>query len=177
MCGVGFAYFMIVPAPYTGIATLTIDTRKFQLFQQSAGLGDQSIGSSGEVESQLEVLKSENLALKVINELHLADDPEFGTAAAMPIISRLIETRRPESESWRTRNALRIFDKRFTVRRRGISYVIDINFESANSDRAAQIANVIAQAYITDQLEAKYQVTREGSKWLEGRIKELRDQV
>src|SRR5262249_13729697 len=119
MCGIGFTYFIVVPAPYTGVATLTIDTRKFQLFQQPVSLGDQSFESSAEVESQLEVLKSENIALKVINDLHLADDSEFGTAAAIPIISSLVETRRPDSEAWRTRNALRIFDKRFTVKRRG----------------------------------------------------------
>jgi len=97
MCGIGFTYFIVVPAPYTGLATLTIDTRKFQLFQQPAPLGDQSMGfeSSAEVESQLEVLKSENVALKVINDLHLADDPEFGTAAAIPIISSLIKGEGP----------------------------------------------------------------------------------
>src|SRR5262245_55946645 len=179
MCGLGFTYFVAVPAPYTGVATLAIDTRKFQLFQQSASLGDQSVDSAAQVESQLEVLKSEKIALKVISELHLADDPEFGYAAAIPIvfISNLLERRRPESEIWRTRNALRLFDKRFTLRRRGMAYVIDINFESLSPDRAAQIANAIAHAYITDQFEAKYEVTREGSKWLEGRIRELRDQV
>ena len=177
MCGVGFIYFVVVPAPYRGVATLALESRKFQLFQQSASLGDQPIDSSAEVESQLEVLKSENLALKVIDELHLADDADFGKAAGIPIVSNLIETRRPESESWRRRNALRIFNQHYTVQRRGISYMIDIIFESANPERAAQIANAIAQAYITDQFDAKYQVTREGSKWLEGRIKEVRDQV
>lgn len=177
MSGVGFIYFVAVQAPYTGVAILEIESRKFQLFQQSASLGDQAIDSFAEVESQLEVLKSENLALKVINELHLADDAEFGKAAAIPIVSNLIETQRPESESWRTRNALRIFDKHYTVMRRGNSYMIEISFESANPERAAQIANAIAQAYITGQFDAKYQVTREGSKWLENRIKELRDQV
>ncbi|MGB6394938.1 MAG: polysaccharide biosynthesis tyrosine autokinase [Bradyrhizobium sp.] len=173
MCGIGFTYFLVVPAPYTGVAILKIDTRKFQLFQQPASLGDQTID---EVESHLEALKSENLALKIITELHLADDDEFGRAAAIPIISNLIETPRPESEAWRIRNALRIFDKRYTVERKGIS-LIGISFESANAERSAQIANAIAQAYIAEQLDAKYEVTREGSKWLEGRIKELRDQV
>src|SRR5258708_10790917 len=32
--GLGVAYFLAVPAPYTAVATLTIDIRKFQLFQQ-----------------------------------------------------------------------------------------------------------------------------------------------
>lgn len=173
MCGVGLAYFMAVPAPYTGIAMLKIDTRKFQLFQQPVSLGDEA---GAAVESHIEALKSENLALKVIEELHLADDDEFGRAAVIPIISSLIERRKPESQAWRIRNALRIFEKRYTVEAQGIS-LIGINFESASAERSAQIANAIAQTYVTEQLAAKYEITREGSKWLEGRIKELHDQV
>jgi succinoglycan biosynthesis transport protein ExoP len=176
MGAVGFSYLLVVRAPYTGVAILKIDTRKFQLFQQSASLGDQSIDGAAEVESHIQALKSENLALRVITELHLADDAEFGRAAAIPVVSNLIETRRPESEAWRIRNALRIFDKHYTVERQGV-YLISISFESANAERSAQIANAIAQAYIAEQLDAKYEVTREGSKWLEGRIKELRDRV
>src|ERR1700674_4464983 len=120
MCVIGFTYFIAVPTPYVGKAILKIDNRKFQLFQQPASLGDQMIDAGADVESHLEGLKSENLALKVIAELHLADDAEFGLAAAIPIISNLIETRMPESEAWRTRNALRIFEKRYTVERQGM---------------------------------------------------------
>jgi succinoglycan biosynthesis transport protein ExoP len=177
MCGVGFAFLMAMPASYLATATLQIDTRKFQLFQQPANLGDQTINNFQELESQLEVLKSENLELKVVDELHLADDPEFGNAAAIPLVSKLFESQKPDSQAWRRRNAQRIIDKQLTVARRGMSYLIDINVETANPNRAAPIANAIAQAYITSQIEAQYQVTREGSKWLEGRIKELRDQV
>jgi succinoglycan biosynthesis transport protein ExoP len=173
MCGLGLTYVLVVPAPYTGAAILKIDTRKFQLFQQSASLGDDA---GAVIESHIEGLKSENLALKIIDEFHLADDAEFGLAAAIPVISNLIERRRPESEAWRIRNALRIFDKHYTVERWGM-YLIQIRFESANAERSAQIANAITQAYITEQLNAKYEITREGSKWLEGRIEELRDQV
>jgi uncharacterized protein involved in exopolysaccharide biosynthesis len=92
MCGLGLTYFLVVPAPYTGAAILKIDTRKFQLSQQSASLGNDA---GPEVESHLEALKSENLALKIIDEFHLADDAEFGLAAAIPVISNLIEKRRP----------------------------------------------------------------------------------
>jgi len=174
---IGFTYFIAVPAPYVGKAILKIDTRKFQLFQQQAGtLGDQMIDAGADVEGHLEALKSENLALKVITEFHLADDAEFGLAAAIPIISNLIETRNPESEAWRIRNALRVFEKRYTVDRQGV-FLIAISFESANAERSAQIANTIAQSYITEQLDTKYEVTRQGSKFLERRISELRDQL
>ena len=54
---------------------------------------------------------------------------------------------------------------------------MDINFTSTSPGKAAQIANAIADAYITDQLESKYQATRRASKWLQDRIKELRAQA
>jgi succinoglycan biosynthesis transport protein ExoP len=176
MCGIGLIYFMASPEPYIAKAVLKIDTRKFQLFQQPTSLGDQLVDAGADVESHLEALRSENLALKVISELHLADDAEFGLATAIPMISNLFETRKPETESWRVRNALRIFEKRCTIERQGV-FLIAINCESANAERSAQIANAVAQAYIAQQLDAKYEVTRQGSKWLEGRIRELRSQV
>jgi len=43
--------------------------------------------------------------------------------------------------------------------------------------RAAQVANAIADSYIVDQLEAKYQTTKRASGWLQDRIAELRNQA
>ena len=63
------------------------------------------------------------------------------------------------------------------VKRVGLSYVILINFRSYDPARAAEIANAVADAYIVDQLEAKYQATRRAGAWLQDRIKELREQV
>ena len=102
--------------------------------------------------------------------------PNSAWPPAIPIISNLIETRKPESEAWRIRNALRIFEKHYTVERQGV-FLIAISFESANAERSAQITNAVAQSYITQQLDAKYEVTRQGTKFLERRIGELRDQV
>ena len=53
-----------------------IDTRKVQIFQQQSILGDIPIDTA-QVESQVEVLKSENIASAVIKNLHLTEDPEF----------------------------------------------------------------------------------------------------
>ena len=58
---------------------LLIDSRKIQLFQQQSILGDIPIDTAS-VDSQVEVLKSENVALSVIKDLHLTQDPEFVAA-------------------------------------------------------------------------------------------------
>ena len=55
---------------------MLIDTKKVQLFQQQSMFSDMPIDAST-VESQVEILKSETIALAVIKQLHLTDDPEF----------------------------------------------------------------------------------------------------
>jgi polysaccharide biosynthesis transport protein len=163
------ALFLIFSAPtYKATATVGIDTAKFQLFQP---VGELSIESSAAVESQLEILRSEKIALQVIKDLHLTDKippapdgSSFGSSAT-------------PTEFEYTRQLLAFLHKRLTIRRIGIAWIIEISFESSDPERAAQYANAFADAYITDQLDAKYQTTRQATTWLEGRIKEVREQT
>src|SRR6516162_10783130 len=68
-------YLFTTPPSFTAVAKLMIDSsRKVQPFQQM--IGDIS-PESWSVDSQVEVLQSENVALAVIKELHLTEDPEF----------------------------------------------------------------------------------------------------
>ena len=55
--------------------------------------------------------------------------------------------------------------------------MIEIDFQSLSADRAAKIANAIANAYVVDTLEAKYQATKTAGGWLQDRLKELRQQA
>ena len=72
----GFIYLLTTPPSYTATATMLIDTKKVQLFQQQSMFSDMPIDASA-VESQVEILKSENIALAVIKKLNLTEDPEF----------------------------------------------------------------------------------------------------
>jgi succinoglycan biosynthesis transport protein ExoP len=175
-------YLFTTPPSFTATAKLIIDTHKIQLFQQQSMLGDLPVDSST-VDSQVEILKSENVSLSVIKELHLTEDPEFTgpssglIGAIRGFIDGLFASSEPASEFGLTRRALNVFENQVDVKRVGMTYVIDINFRSLNAERAGQIANAIADAYIVDQLESKYQATRRASIWLQDRIKELREQA
>src|ERR1700736_3767289 len=72
----GFIYALTSPPNYTAIATMLIDTKKVQMFQQQSMFNDMPIDSSM-IESQVEIFKSESIALAVIDHLHLDQDPEF----------------------------------------------------------------------------------------------------
>ena len=190
----GVVYLINTPPSYTAKADLIIDSRKVNLLpvHQQAIFGDFPLDDAA-VDSQVEVLKSENVALSVIKNLHLMQDHEFnapsgGLIGAIvgfvfnpigPIVS-LIANRtgssEPTSEHELTRQAIGALKGGLSVKRVGFSYVIEIAFGSTNPDLAARIANGIADAYILDQMEAKYQATQRASSWLQDRIRELRDQ-
>jgi polysaccharide biosynthesis transport protein len=178
----GVVYVLNTPPSYTAQATMIIDTNKVNIFKQQQIIGDLPVDSSM-IESQVEILRSENVALAVIKQLHLTEDPEFVgfggglIGNAYGIVSTWLGLVGPESELELRRRASETFAKRLAVKRVGLAYVIAISFRAYKADRAAQIANAVADAYITDQLAAKFQATQRASAWLQDRIGELRDQA
>ena len=178
----GLIYVITARPSFTAQAQLMIDARKMQVFQQQSIMGDIPIDTA-QVESQVEVLKSENIALAVIKKLHLTDDPEFvGSGGGLlgtlfGFVFSPFGYDQATSEFQLTRQAIKVFQDRLSIKRVGLTYVIQIAFQSYDAERAAQIVNAIADAYVVDQLDAKYQATRRASTWLQDRIKELRAQV
>jgi succinoglycan biosynthesis transport protein ExoP len=183
-------YLFTTPPSFTAVAKLMIDSRKVQLFQkesQQMVLGD----DSWSVDSQVEILQSENVGLAVIKDLHLTEDAEFVAPSdglfrtIMGLVSNPLElfkiftggsSEEQPSEFALTRAALGRLQSQLTISRAGLTYVINIGFRSHDPQRAAQVANAVAEAYIVDQLESKYEATRRAGTWMRDRIKELRDQ-
>jgi succinoglycan biosynthesis transport protein ExoP len=177
------AVYLFTAAPlYSGKVEMIIDTRKVQVFAQQSVLGDIAIDAAT-VDSQVEIMKSEGIALSVIKDQHLTEDPEFvGTGGGFigsifNLFGNLFSTATPASSFELTRRAVGVFEGRLKVRRIGLTYVMEITFRSHNPERAAQIANAVADAYILDQLEAKYQTTRRAAQWLQDRLRELRTEA
>ena len=152
-----------------------------QVLQQSI-LSNDPI-SSAMVDSQIEILKSENFVLSIVKNLHLTQDPEFvgSSGGLMGRVTNLlfhpVASNAPISESELTQRAVNVFEKRLAAARVGMAYVIEISFQSTNPDRAALIANAVADAFITDQLDAKYQTIKRATAWLQDRLNELRGQA
>ena len=68
-------YLFTTPPLYRGHAEIMIDPGKVQLFQHSI-FGDDPINAQM-VDSQIEILKSDNFALSIIKKLQLIQNPEF----------------------------------------------------------------------------------------------------
>jgi polysaccharide biosynthesis transport protein len=190
----GAVYIFTSPAYYTGHAVLVIDTQKNRVFEGQSPFGDLPLDSAA-VDTQIAILSSQKIALSVIKDLHLNEDPEFisprigilGTVAgfvtiaisgALNFISPSPQSvDEPSAQDWLTQIAVNTFQNNLTVQRVGMTYAIDIGFRSLNASRAAEIANAVANAYIVDSLEAKYDITRRAGVWLQERLKDLREQA
>jgi succinoglycan biosynthesis transport protein ExoP len=185
----GVVYVLTSPARYTGYATIVIDTHVNQLFQQQSPFGDAPVDSTM-VDTQIEILKSDSIAASVVKDLHLTDDPEF-TSPRAGFVGTIVNfvtgffsfgssgtndasDVSPDERLMRT--AIWTLESHLSVKRVGLTYAIAIDYQSLSPDRAAQVANAVADAYVVDKLEAKYQTTRRAAMWLQDRLKELQQQ-
>jgi len=180
----GLTYLFTAVPTYIATASMLIDTRKAQVFEQQTTRNDVVV-DAGMVQSQIEVLKSENVSRAVIKQLKLTNDPEFAgskdpgfvRSILTPIFAIFGGAAEQSSPSLVMRKVLAAFEANRTVTRVGQSYVMEIGFQSTNPDKAARVANGIADAYFDDQLQAKYEATRRASIWLQDRLEELRAQT
>ncbi|MGI8568644.1 MAG: polysaccharide biosynthesis tyrosine autokinase [Methylocella sp.] len=178
----GLLYLLITPPSFTASGMMVIDSHRLQLLQQKPDLGTNAI-DPGTVQTEVEVLLSRTISLAVIRELRLTEDPEFagGNGGLLGFVLKLVPglggSGGIASGAQLTDRALAAFESRRTVARVPPAYVIEIGFRSLDPVKSARIANAIADAYVTEQLDAKYQATRRASAWLEERNKELRKQA
>ncbi len=174
----GLVYLLTTAPSFTSNAMLLIDSSKLRVLQQQdTPISDVPIDTA-QVETQVEILKSENIGLSVVKDLKLTEDPEFVGPGSGLIgwISGLFGSK-IQSDTKRDRTALAAFLTKRSIARVARTYVLDISFTSLSPARSAEIANAIADAYIVDQLQSKYQATKRASAWLQDRIKELRQQA
>ena len=177
---------------YTGETLIILDQQKTKIIDASAvmsGLG----GDSATVDSQVEILKSRSLARRVVEDLNLVDDPEFNDALKQPSVLRWVDPRfwiaslvnsASNDSSTEEQKKEATIDKvvgevvkRTEISRRGFTYVMSLKFTSENPTKAAKIANTLADAYVVDQLEAKFNATKKANEWLSSRLLSLRQQV
>jgi succinoglycan biosynthesis transport protein ExoP len=182
----GGAYVAFSPSRFTAQADMRIDTKKIAWKQSEEMASEVSAVDDATVESEMETTKSEKIAKMVVERLRLTDDPEFvGSGAGLwsrltgQLLTLLhlngIEAA-PSSDD-RLRSALATLKSNLRVNRVGRSYVEEIVYTSLVPAKAANIANAFADAYIEDQLQAKYEQTHRASDWLQQRIAELRQQA
>jgi exopolysaccharide transport family protein len=176
-------FVMEITPRYTATAVVMLDERKHNLEDAAAVLS--GLGSDqATIQNQVQILTSLELAGRVVDKLKLDQDPEFNPKLGS--FSKFARSINPLNwfAASSTQNAItgqdpehaavvRRFLERVGVSPIGLSTAMKVSFTSESPEKAKQIAAGIANAYVEDQLEAKFQATQKATQWLSGRISEL----
>ncbi len=188
MVGLGVLYLVIAPPVFTATAAVMVDTRRNQMMQlNNEQQVTDALTDAALVDSQVETLKSEQIARAVIAKLALDADPEFIGEPPGPVglfvgdltrkVRQWLDLEEETDPDAPVKLALEAFGKALEVKRVGTSYVIEIAFSAKDKAKSARIANAVADTYISDQVGFRSDVMRRAGNWLETRILELRKQA
>jgi polysaccharide biosynthesis transport protein len=151
-----FSYLMLQTPQYSATALVMINPRQERVLD-SESVVSQLPRDSSTIDSEIELLRSPAL----LNEL--------GQALGM---MRRSDPSAPTSEDIASSLAGAI-----QVRRRGLTYVIEISATSTDPQRAQLIANTYADVYIASQVNARVDTAARANSWLSRRLAELREDV
>lgn len=180
----GTIYVRTAPPVYNAKAQVIIDRGKSSFLQQHGVLPDAPIDYA-QVDSEIQLLTSARIAAKAVEKLHLADDPQFtggdgGLTDAIANLFRrlgLVVRSEPKSPADRAQQATFTVSTNLQVVRVGLTYIIELTYQARRPERAIQVVNAIADAYVDDQMDSKYLMQRRASDWLQRTADELRQQA
>jgi succinoglycan biosynthesis transport protein ExoP len=160
---------------------------------QTNKIVDDPTYDEAEIASQVYILSSESIVVPVVRSMNLAHDSEFvgqPNAGDAQILERIKKVRKLIKQffGWNDRadadpnavleeTAVETFLKRLSVYREDVANVINVTFDSEDPNKAAGIANAVADTYIATSLETKLKSTNVVSQWLQGRLMDLKVQA
>lgn len=170
---------LLLPAVYTSTTLVLFDPSRKNLLD-TAGPASSGSADSARIDSEVEIIRSDEILLAVSASENLAADPEYGAAPSLSdTISRILPLPflQPPGAEEAGMKALERLRKNISVQRRGSTHVIAISARSSDPARAAELANVVAETYIARQLERKVEATLAGRDKIESQLTDARAAV
>jgi len=179
---------------YQPVARLEFDPQNTGIKTAQEIEEDRIIENQEYVETQVQKLRSDALAVSVIRALHLDSNPEFVSKRDLGKIPEREETATENSgptsdepflreqyelaERTPLESAVReAFQRRLTVNPVRNSRLIEVSF-SCNDPRLAQrITNTLVTQFIDQNYRHHYENTMQASVWLSGQLNDLREGV
>lgn len=174
---------LMVPPRYVSTAQLFIDPRDLRVLQNEVSpnvTGGDPTSITSYLESQARIIASDSIKTPVVQSLGLDKDPEFGGEAPRSGLAQLLWGWLP-GRGAPSRDglvyALAVLDKNVSVRRGERTFVIDISVTAREADKAARIANALAETYLENQATVRADAAQRATNALTARLEELRNRL
>ncbi|MCC0052845.1 MAG: hypothetical protein H6884_02165 [Rhodobiaceae bacterium] len=172
------AFVMVTPPRYLATTTIIVEPQESP-FTRPQTQTERLTVDRETVASQVQIIKSVDVARTVIDKLKLAERPEFNPelrpGGLLDAFTALVGLGRGEGEA--DKAVLREYYDHLTTYTVADTHVIVVEFWSADDQLSAAAANAISDAYLSLQLETTVKSTAEASNWLERQISDLRSKV
>ena len=183
-------YAFTTTPQYTATVEILLDPRKKNLVEVESVLSGLPSDTNA-VNTEVEILKSPALALRVIDDLDLVNEPAFQNdsnasilASARQALMELLPSRKQEEVTQDTlevddprRALLEAVQSNMKVRRVGLTYVVEIQYTSTDKKLAKRIADSYADQYIDLNIQTALDANLRANEWLAGQLTGLRAKV
>src|SRR5712692_1452834 len=193
---IGLVSLMRQTPLYTATSLVLLDRQREKAPGVEAILTDVNLDFAM-VESQMAIIRSSVFLRRVVDKERLVSDPEFGTRRGPPSPGFFASLRGlfsggsaaeeaapkpPEEpdEQPMPRDVLHSVEAlkgAVSVARNGQGHVLAISVVSRDPARAARLANAVADAFLVDKLDTRFEAAKRASAWLSDRLTELRNQL
>jgi capsular exopolysaccharide synthesis family protein len=135
------------------------------------------------LQTQVEILRSDDLARKVVQKLNLTQHPDFDPRQAKPgFVARNLpkfseEVVEPPSEEDLVKSVAGAVKAGLQVQLVRNSQLVNISFTAHDRGLAARVPNALADAFIEGDLQARVDMNQKAAQWLGDRMLELRGKV
>ena len=180
--GIALAYVATATTLYTANSTVLVDPRRANVVETNQSVLTNFGTDDATIESQTLLIQSLTILQRVVDKLKLTQDLEFmPKPGLLDPIRNLFRSSSPvdgvSPEDAARAYSIYLLQRRMKVTRQGTTFLVDIAVSSESPQKAATIANAVADAYFEEQVRAKFDATRIAAKWLGGQIDALKNRV
>jgi polysaccharide biosynthesis transport protein len=169
---VGAVVSVLSKATYKSVVVLTVEPEKSSPFDVGSGVPVISYDPEF-LPTQTKLMKSREVAERAVQRLHLEENPDI-LPPASGVFSKQQKTGDAEK---RQVSAAQIVQKTVeTAPVRGTN-IVELSFVSTSPKLAADVANAVADAYIDWNIESKYLVVGQATRFLGTQIEQLKGEI
>ncbi|MDP3293529.1 MAG: polysaccharide biosynthesis tyrosine autokinase [Nevskia sp.] len=177
----GAISFAVTPV-YQGVSTVQIEPGQSKLVSFEDVYGG-AIQAKEHYQTQIEILKSREVAERTAKALKLWDNPEYapdehadGLVAKLKTMMGLGALQPPTEDDY-LRGATKQLQDNISIEPVRLSQLVKVNVESTDPALAAKLANALAENYILNDRLAKFQVSQQASKFLQEQLGDLGEKL
>lgn len=174
--GAAAVAFTLTPV-FTASTLVLVDPSRKNVLEDTGMTGASSGADNARIDSEVELARSNNVLLKVLERERLVQDSEFGVSVG--VIARIMSFLGMPTPDLPTgqealNQSLNKLRAAVSVQRRGLTYLISLQATSTDPAKAAAIANALAEVYIEDQLSSKISSAVASLQVIQGRLEQAR---